>query len=95
MHIAITGATGRTGILVVEKLLNQGHSVRGLYRNPDKIELQHPKLTWVKGDVLDLNSLHALVHGTSLVFNETVDALRFQGKLRRRQIERPQFTNCK
>ncbi len=69
MNIAITGATGRTGILAVEKLLNQGHSLRALYRNPNKIELQHPKLTWVKGDVLDLNSLHELVHGTSLVFN--------------------------
>ncbi len=26
---------------------------------------------------------------------ETVGAWRFQGKLRRRQIERPEFTNCK
>ena len=69
MHIAVTGATGRTGTLVVEKLINQGHSVRALYRNPDKIGIQHPNLSWIKGDVLERNTLLELVKDTSLVFN--------------------------
>lgn len=41
MHIAVVGANGRTGRLVVEQAVNSGHRVTALLRNPVNAELPH------------------------------------------------------
>ena len=55
LHVAVAGATGRTGALVVQRLLDGGHSVRALVRNAEKA-----------ASVLPTNSDHFSVHVVDL-----------------------------
>lgn len=45
------GASGRTGRLVVKESLEKGHQVLAFVRDPAKLDLSHPQLTVVQGDV--------------------------------------------
>ena len=44
MKLAVLGATGPTGLLVVKKALENMHEVIALVRNPEKIKLTNPNL---------------------------------------------------
>ncbi|WAR27715.1 hypothetical protein MAR_013419 [Mya arenaria] len=44
MKLAVLGATGRTGILVVREALARGHEVTAVVRNPDKLTDKHDNL---------------------------------------------------
>lgn len=48
--LLLLGATGRTGRLVLEEALAQGHQVVALVRRPDALTLKHPSLTVFGGD---------------------------------------------
>ena len=39
MKIAITGATGHIGVNMIIALAGQGHFLRAIYRNPEKIKV--------------------------------------------------------
>lgn len=57
MNILVVGATGATGRLLVEQLLNRGHSVVAIVRSPQKLPdaiRQHPSLTVIESTALDL-----------------------------------------
>ncbi|MEX5717306.1 NAD(P)-dependent oxidoreductase [Geodermatophilus maliterrae] len=65
MRIAVLGATGATGRLLVEELLRRGHTVVALTRTrraagPDAA-------TWVAGDARDPDALSAVVSGGDAV----------------------------
>ena len=49
MRILIIGASKGTGALAVKAALERGHEVTAFARSPEKLELEHPKLTKVKG----------------------------------------------
>lgn len=49
MKIAVLGATGQTGGLVVKQALEQGHHVVALVRDPTRLTLEHPQLLVVRG----------------------------------------------
>lgn len=51
--IAIFGATGRTGLLLVRKALDAGHTVRALARTPQKFPFRHPNLIVIQGSSLE------------------------------------------
>jgi uncharacterized protein len=51
MNIAIFGASGRVGSIVLENALQHGHRINVLVRNPQKIK-QHPNVTIYEGDIL-------------------------------------------
>lgn len=51
MRVLVFGASGRTGRLVVRESLDRGHQVLAFVRDPTKLQLSHPHLTVVKGDV--------------------------------------------
>jgi len=52
--IAVTGATGFVGQITLLKLIEAGHSIRALVRNPAKVKsVSHPNLVWVKGALND------------------------------------------
>jgi putative NADH-flavin reductase len=57
MQLLVVGATGGTGLQVVEQALQRGHYVTAFVRNPAKLTIQHPNLTVLTGDVLKLDSL--------------------------------------
>ncbi len=55
--ILVVGATGMTGRLLVQQLLDRGHTVRAIVRSPDKLPddvANNPNLTLIKAAVLDL-----------------------------------------
>ncbi|AQG80118.1 NAD(P)-dependent oxidoreductase [Spirosoma montaniterrae] len=67
--IAIFGATGRTGLPLVQKALDAGHSVRALVRNPQKMTIKHPKLTLIQGSSLDAAKVAETVRGADGVIS--------------------------
>jgi uncharacterized protein YbjT (DUF2867 family) len=70
IRCVVTGATGYIGGRLVPLLLNHGHAVRALARNPDKLAT----LPWrddvdvVRGDLGDADSLTAAFDGTDVVY---------------------------
>ena len=69
MRVAIFGASGRTGRLLVEQALAAGHEVRTLVRDPSKLHVGHRRLVVVRGDVLDASKVEETVVGTDAVLS--------------------------
>jgi GDPmannose 4,6-dehydratase len=72
----ITGITGQDGSYLAEFLLEKGYQVIGMHRrtsmeNFDRIEQIVDKITLVQGDLLDQNSLEAIIkqYGPREVYN--------------------------
>lgn len=68
-RILIVGATGGTGRQLVARALELGHEVAALARDPSKLDLRHPRLEIVQGDVLDPASLEAAVRSRDAVLS--------------------------
>jgi len=66
-RILIVGATGGTGRQLVLRALERGLKVTALVRDPSKLEVKHPDLTIVRGDVLDYASVEAAVRSQDAV----------------------------
>ncbi|UYQ91008.1 SDR family oxidoreductase [Chitinophaga horti] len=69
MKLIIFGATGGTGKHLVTQALEQGHQVTAFVRDPSRLQLHHPQLTTVKGDVLNPASVAAAIKGHDAVLN--------------------------
>jgi putative NADH-flavin reductase len=67
MKLTIFGATGKTGKHLVEQALSAGHEVIALARTPSKLEMTHPKLKIVQGDVKDMASVESAIAGADAV----------------------------
>ncbi|QDX25226.1 NmrA/HSCARG family protein [Sphingomonas suaedae] len=67
MTILVTGATGNIGRNVVEQLVARGAGVRALVRDPAKAGLP-VGVEVVQGDLLDVDSLRAVMPGVSTLF---------------------------
>ena len=63
MKIAVFGASGKTGILIVYQALNQGHQVTAFARKPSNVTIQHKNLRVVKGDILEPDNIKAAIEG--------------------------------
>ena len=66
MMIALFGATGRTGRLVLERLLARGDRVRALARDPGRLA-PHPGLVAFGGDARDAQAVRGVVEGADAV----------------------------
>ncbi len=66
MRVALFGATGGTGMQVLERALTAGHRVKALARDPAKLSAREG-LTVVQGDVLDQSAADACVEGADAV----------------------------
>ena len=53
MKLAVFGATGKTGLVIVNQALDQGHLVTAFVRDPARITIEDEHLTFVTGDVFD------------------------------------------
>jgi hypothetical protein len=67
MKIAIIGASGFVGSALTQEALRRGHSVTAIVRHPERIT--DPRVTAVKGDVSDPNTVAALVKGHDAVIS--------------------------
>lgn len=67
MHIAVFGATGGTGRHFLEQALAQGHSVSALVRDPAKLDISHPQLQLVTGNVLEPTAVARTLEGSTAV----------------------------
>lgn len=68
-HVAIFGATGKTGRRVLEQALDAGHSARVLVRDPDRLTRRDERIGVVAGDVLDPASVRSTVEGADVVLS--------------------------
>lgn len=67
LDIVIYGATGEIGTHIVREALQRDHRVTAVSRNPAGLEMQHPNLSTVKGDLLDRASVSAIATGKDVV----------------------------
>jgi putative NADH-flavin reductase len=68
MKLAIFGATGKTGQILLAQALAAGHTVTALARNPAKLVPQ-PNLRVVAGDVQNQTAVDETLAGTEAVLN--------------------------
>jgi putative NADH-flavin reductase len=68
-RVLIVGATGGTGRQLVTQALERGYEVTALVRDPSKLQVVHPRLTVIQGDVLDAGSVEAAVRGQEAVLS--------------------------
>ncbi|WP_432353495.1 NAD(P)-dependent oxidoreductase [Sporosarcina sp. A2] len=66
MRIALFGGTGRVGSIILARLLEEGHQVTALARNPEKLSV-HPNLTVVQGDAKDAAASATTILGSEAV----------------------------
>jgi len=66
-RVLIIGATGGTGRQLVTQALARGYAVTALVRDPSRLQLDHPKLAVVQGNVLDAGSVDEAVRGQDAV----------------------------
>jgi putative NADH-flavin reductase len=67
MNIAVFGAGGQIGRVIVEEALNRGHTVTAVVRDPSKFALSHDRLRVTQGDALDTDSVAAVSAGHDAV----------------------------
>lgn len=68
-RIAVFGATGLTGGLVVKQALAQGHEVVALARDPGSVTLQHPSLRVIGGSPISVTDVERCVQGADAVIH--------------------------
>ena len=68
MRVLITGATGYIGGRLVPMLVEAGHAVRALARDPGRLEGRFENVEVVRGDVFDEDSLRAAMTGVDVAY---------------------------
>jgi uncharacterized protein len=66
MHIALYGATGKSGSRILTELLSRGHSVTAIVRDPAKLS-PVPGLTVVAGNVSSAEAIASKITGADAV----------------------------
>jgi putative NADH-flavin reductase len=69
MKLAIFGASGPTGKLVVQQALEQGHRVTAFVRSPEKFTQSHSDLTVIKADALSPSTFENHLKGHDVVLS--------------------------
>ncbi|MCX5043308.1 NAD-dependent epimerase/dehydratase family protein [Aldersonia sp. NBC_00410] len=68
MKVAVTGAAGFVGVNLVEQLLDAGHEVVAIDRVRSNA-LAATGVTWIDGDILDLDSMIRALDGVEVVYH--------------------------
>jgi len=68
MKVALIGASGFVGKAVLNELLQKGHEVIAIVRNPEKLEAQ-PGITIVKADATNVDKLAEAIKGADVAIN--------------------------
>ena len=75
----VTGAAGFLGSHLVQGLLDEGYSVRAVIRNTP-LELEHPKLEVVRGEIEDADRMLEICEGVDTVFHTAAHLALLGGK---------------
>ena len=68
--VVVAGATGRTGRLIVEELLNRGYQVRAMVRSASQTSsLQREGVELVEGDLTSPESLKKIMDGAHFLIS--------------------------
>lgn len=68
-NIALIGGTGKIGNILLQELLEKGHRVNILARNPQKLKRGNENLRVIQGDARNKNSISELVKGCDVLIN--------------------------
>src|ERR1700758_4436993 len=66
MNVAVIGATGKTGQRVTAELLQRGHHVTAVVRNPSKVQ-SHNNVSVVTSDLSDTKQIAGALKGADAV----------------------------
>jgi len=66
MHLALYGATGKSGSRILSELLTRRHQVTAIVRDPARLS-PRPGLTVVEGDVVSTEAIASKIAGTEVV----------------------------
>ena len=69
MKVVVFGASGKTGVHVVEQALAAGHDVTAFVRTPAKLTIQHPNLSVFQGDVMNAEQVDQAIAGQDAVIS--------------------------
>ena len=69
MRILVIGSTRGTGQQVMQQAIAAGHMVTALARDPTRLDVQHDRLSVVRGDVLDPATLAPAMAGQEAVIS--------------------------
>ena len=69
MKIVVFGASGGTGVQIVQQALAAGYNVTAFVRTPARLTVQHPRLTVFQGDVLDADQVARAIQGQEAVIS--------------------------
>jgi putative NADH-flavin reductase len=67
MKLAVLGATGGTGLRIVEQALQRGHAVTAFVRLPERLGNLRQSVTVRQGDLLDATELEEAIRGHDAV----------------------------
>lgn len=70
--VFVTGGAGLIGSALLQQLLNEGRTIRALYRSSKPVTLtveQQQQIEWIQGDVLDTSLLLDAMNGCSQVYH--------------------------
>ena len=68
-HVALIGASGFVGTAILHELLNRGHIVTAIVRNPEKVNVKSDNLNLVKADVSDTEAIIEACTGKDAVIS--------------------------
>lgn len=66
-NILVVGGTKGIGLETVKLALERGHNVTAMSRNPERIDFSHERLSKLKGNILDPESVEKAVTGKDAV----------------------------
>lgn len=69
MNITIFGGTGTTGLLLIEKVLQNGHKVTAFARTPSKISIQNNNLKIIKGELTEIDKIEEAIKNADAVIS--------------------------
>ncbi len=69
MNLLIFGATGPTGLRLVEQALEAGHQVTAFVRDPSRLTVSHSALRTISGDITDAAAVGKAIPGHDAVLS--------------------------
>lgn len=68
-NIALFGATGKVGKILLKKLVSKGYPVKVLVRNPSKLAINNPLITVIPGDILNREKVFQTIENSNVIIN--------------------------